>query len=786
MASGFQATPGQFLEGVISTPPWELVRSALAQKQTDFDNTVATTDLLRQQLQIQHLPTQEAEVAAGLVKDSLNKEIDDVVNNMYKDPNANYSQALKNIQNKLLQSRQQGGDIYKLEYPVKYLQKKKESDAWKEAAKKGYSSYGEAINWYMNELQGKSGLESDFKNPVLDDILSANYDFQKLAKNTKDILEASKKSVKRDSQSGMYILTNGMEVEELSYDKVLGAMLSQLKLDSNYNLWATQKDKHSGGRTNYSNYQDWLKPSFVQDGEGNIKLDSNGTPRVTYLPNEDNSLINAVGSIARGMSYYNTKEESGIRADGAKIAKFNQANINQRHAASLAQADRHHQDSMNLNLLGKAIEANKLINNPNATPEQKAAGISTLEVIGKFNPDIVTGFNNGGTSSLGDIGDGVYMNSTGYHSIDAIKGSQNLNNEVKINMVQKGLQGSLGVDVENHPYFKKLATNIVNKNLGPSDVKKLIEADIRNAATTKNGKSNLHKIPSVLRPYAEQLKRDWASVDQAKKDYRFVATNTPGGLSMGANAQFGRAMNIDKTNLENNLNKIVTDGFFGKNTNNFLKATYPGNIPSVSQTYSLGTSGSQITKDINTDSNISSQFSIFVDGINVGDKVVKGDPNYKIVGDVKITDNKNYGIVLTGKTASGKVVTLQPSEDSEYAQRIVYKHFLAPGSSLNKSSIANSFRDKDLKLSKMKLDNLITTEGSTIVNQSISVDQIIPQNGVIKYSNKGKGYKVNVYGDNTNGFRAIVLDKNDVEIYEKPFDSKDALINNILELTKEK
>lgn len=807
MASGFQATPGQFLEGVVATPPWELIKSAMAQKQQDFDTAMATTDILRQNLLINHLPTEEAAAAASMVKDGFNSDIDKLVNKMYKDPNSNYLKDLKALQSKLVTSRQPGGDIYKLERPVKYLQEKKDSDAWKEAAKKGYSSYGDASRWYMTQMAGKSGLEQDFDIPTLDDVLHEDYDFQKLAKNAKDILEASKKSFKRDTASGLIILTNGMRVEELTYEKVLGSLVSQLRSDGKFNSWASQKDKHSFGQTSYSNTRDWFTQVEKRDAEGNVIIDEKtGQPVLETVANTSNSLMGTLDGLSRSMAYSDVEQTQSISPHTANIAAMNEAGRNNRFNIDQQTKERHFIMNYNKTTADTALGILKEIRDPDATPEQKIAAIKALHTYTSTVNPRLAGFNDltGGFGAEGTGLDGrVTLDSTPFGNIEAITGSGSLNNESKVNMIQEGLQKSFGVTVENHPYMRQLAEKIVNSgNSSPADVRAIIEGDIMLAIKRRNPNS----IPSVFRPIYDEYRKAEAVAGQAnnklnngvsKNKNFWEADSFLEGVGMffgangaGASSDINLQSKVNTRDAELRLPKeVITKGLdnimnhsYGSKGQTAFSNLYPGGIPNASQTYNFSSgTGATLTKQMK-DKNIASQYDIFIDGINVNDQFLKGDPSMALKGDMRLTDNLNSGVSLVSTTTSGKNVVFKPRPDSEHMQTIVYNELLKPGAALGNTSIAQAYYTAGANYTKEILNNLLNTGGSTNFAQTVSAEKLLPKGYTLP-----KGYQVNISGDNTNGRRYNMIDDKGYQIFEGgPINDTDLFIQTLLNTANHK
>lgn len=362
MARFFQTAPTQFVEDFIYQPPWQLIQSIGARKQQEYNNALTEVNLLRD-LPIQYINTEANKQTADNIKQSINKEVDDITS-LIKSDGLNVNSYRPRIEKltRDLKNNVTSGDIFKLATDYNNLQNNIKQN--EERMKKDPARYTAGMNSFMKKFldAGGDSLKTGYKGQLITEDL----DWDKIIDSAEKLKPSIvKKETSTPSGKGYIVDVEGEE--KVLNDKELKAFMISKVL--NPTSIASLRQSQDFGLGQY----------FVGD-TNNLDYDAPG--------------FRAFDLSSAALQYIEKSSSTKYSPDSYQIHKENQANNNYWKNKEFEQKEKEIKQK-------DMWETTKLAYDPDVAPELKQAAQARLSAYYGLNDNI--NIKNKDYGSIGDV-----------------------------------------------------------------------------------------------------------------------------------------------------------------------------------------------------------------------------------------------------------------------------------------------------------------------------------------------------------------------------------------------
>ncbi len=273
MARFYKTSKPQFIDNIIYQPPWKLIDEVMGAKQEQYDNALASTELLRGMLDIKHRNSEADTRAAQEIANVYNSEIDSLVSQLQSNPDS----ASKVQRDMLKLSRQlkedkKYGDIFKLESTYNNYQaalKKAE-----EARKNGdIVTYNAIMKWADGYNADGSKREGGWHGDTLNNGIWQYEEVigtPEILKDKKAFVEMLTKlpemqnvTVERGPTGDGYRFIDKKTNTEVPLSKIVQLTSGLLDADPNLMSWMEQQQRIGIPGANYFNMKDGKIDSVI-------------------------------------------------------------------------------------------------------------------------------------------------------------------------------------------------------------------------------------------------------------------------------------------------------------------------------------------------------------------------------------------------------------------------------------------------------------------------------------------------------------------------------------------
>lgn len=243
MGRFFQTTPTQFTQDFIYQPPWELMQQAAAKKQQQYDNAIATSKLLFNDIPIKHLQGVD-DVANVKEKQRYYAESADMVAKAIQNDPSKVNQYMASLEalGKELSMDMKQGDLAKIQGSAIALKTWQDDEGNKEMKKKDPARYAAAEKTFLSRYinAGGNSISQGFKGEQI----TEDVDWDKLLDSVKNI-QANEYSQESSGANGGYIYKNKSDGTVVTPDKIKEHIISRLLTDPS-NIAALKQSQQFG------------------------------------------------------------------------------------------------------------------------------------------------------------------------------------------------------------------------------------------------------------------------------------------------------------------------------------------------------------------------------------------------------------------------------------------------------------------------------------------------------------------------------------------------------------
>ena len=362
MARFFQTAPTQFVEDFIYQPPWQLIQAIGARKQQEYNNALTEANLLRD-LPIQYINTEANKQTADNIKQSINKEVDDITSLIKSDGlNVNsYRPRIEKLTRDLKNSTT-SGDIFKLTSDYNNLQNNIKQN--EERMKKDPARYTAGMNSFMKKFldAGGDSLKTGYKGQLITEDL----DWDKIIDSTEKLKPSIVKRETSTPNGKGYIVDVEGEEKVLSDKELKAFMISKVL---NPTSIASLRQSQDFGLGQY----------FIGD-TNNLDYDAPG--------------FRAFDLSSAALQYKEKSDSTRYSPDSYQIHRESQANSNYWKNKEFEQKEKEIKQK-------DMWETTKLAYNPDVAPELRQAAQARLSAYYGLNDNI--NIKNKDYGSIGDV-----------------------------------------------------------------------------------------------------------------------------------------------------------------------------------------------------------------------------------------------------------------------------------------------------------------------------------------------------------------------------------------------
>lgn len=246
--------------------PWEEVDKTMAAKQQDYDTTLATTALLNNQLNVNHLSTDFDKQAVADAQKYYGDKITEITNQLMQDPSARVKGQLIGLTNELTKDLSTG-TLSKVKGRYDQYQ------AWAKQNEKMRTDnpnvYSRAYSKGMKALQ--AGYETQGHDTTWgEENIMEDIDW---TEGVKDIIKTMEPEMRANSYAkvgGQWVYKGKSSEKGLSQTRIMKAIENKIKSDPRFASYAQQRGGY--GLSGYTDANGNLIPMFTQDSSGNIVI----------------------------------------------------------------------------------------------------------------------------------------------------------------------------------------------------------------------------------------------------------------------------------------------------------------------------------------------------------------------------------------------------------------------------------------------------------------------------------------------------------------------------------
>ena len=246
--------------------PWDEVDKTMDARQQDYDTTLATTALLNNQLNVNHLSTDFDKQAVTDAQKYYGDRITEITNQLMQDPSARVKGQLIGLTNELTKDLSTG-TLSKVKGRYDNYQ------AWAKQNEKMRTDnpnvYNRAYSKGMKALQ--AGYDSQGHNTTWgEENIMEDIDW---TEDVKDIIKTMEPEMRANSYAkvgGQWVYKGKSSEKALSQTRIMKAVENKIKADPRFASYAQQRGGY--GLSGYTDASGNLIPMFAQDATGNIVI----------------------------------------------------------------------------------------------------------------------------------------------------------------------------------------------------------------------------------------------------------------------------------------------------------------------------------------------------------------------------------------------------------------------------------------------------------------------------------------------------------------------------------